>query len=309
MRQRIGHGVINVSRRLFAGSFVQRWGFTSVVYMKVFDAMYGKKDTVVQFRGAQFVMPTKDITLTPSVMSGVFERHELDIFERACSAGATIVDVGANIGLYSVLAAQRVGTSGIVYAFEPVSENIALLRQNLELNGVADRVAVQEVAVGEADGELEIFLSDRQIGTHSAAKASAEKASAGKGASVKVPMRSVDAFVASSGISRIDVVKVDVEGYDGQVLQGALQTLRRHKPVLFIEYSPALLEACGQNPDEFVALMGGIYKHCILVDAFKDRVAVIALPDLSKMNIVSHVNLIFAEDISRFGIPDGANAP
>jgi|GEM_PF-2369345 len=303
MRQRIGHVIINVSRRLFAGSFVQRWGFTSFVYMKVFDAMYGKKDTEVQFRGARFVMPTKDITLTPSVMSGVFERHELDIFERACSAGATVVDVGANIGLYSVVAAQRIGASGRVYAFEPVPENIAFLRKNLELNRVTDRVAVQEMAVGEADGELEIFLSDRQIGTHSAAKAPV-----GGSTSVKVPMRSVDAFVANIRISRIDVVKVDVEGYDGQVLQGALQTLRQHKPVLFIEYSPSLLEACGQNPDEFVALMGGIYKNCILVDAFKDRVAVITLLDLSKMNIVSHVNLIFAEDISRFGIPGGANA-
>ena len=54
--------------------------------------------------------------------------------------------------------------------------------------------------------------------------------------------------------------------------------------------------------------MGGIYKHCILVDAFKDRVSVIALPDLSKMSIASHVNLIFAEDISTFGIPGAANA-
>jgi FkbM family methyltransferase len=303
MRQRIGHGIINVSRRLFAGSFVQRWGVTTFVYMKVFDAMYGKKDAVVPFRGAQFVMPTKDITLTPSVMSGVFERHELDIFELACSSGATILDVGANIGLYSVVAAQRIGPSGKVYAFEPVPENIALLRRNLELNGVAERVAVQEVAVGEADGELEIFLSDRQIGTHSAAKAAV-----GGGASVKVPMRSIDAFVATRAISRIDVVKIDVEGYDGQVLQGALHTLRRRKPVLFIEYSPALLEACGQNPDEFVALMGGIYKYCILVDAFKDRVTVITLPELSKMKFASHVNLIFAEDISRYGIAGDANA-
>jgi FkbM family methyltransferase len=236
-------------------------------------------------------------------MSGVFERHELDIFELACYAGATVLDVGANIGLYSVVAAQRIGDSGIVYAFEPVPENVAYLRKNLELNGVADRVAVQEVAVGEADGELEIFLSDRQIGTHSAAKATI-----GVGTSVKVPMRSVDAFVANSGISHIDVVKVDVEGYDGQVLQGALQTLRRHKPVLFIEYSPSLLEACGQNPAEFVALMGGIYNFCILVDAFKDRVAVINLPDLSKMSIVSHVNLIFTEDISTFGVPGSADA-
>lgn len=298
MRQRIGQGIISTSRRLFAGSFVQRWEVTTYVYMKVFDAMYGKKDTVVQFRGAQFLMPTKDITLTPSVMSGVFERNELDFFEIACSAGATVFDVGANIGLYSVIAAQRISSSGRVYAFEPVLENLAFLRNNLELNGVSDRVEVQETAVGEVDGELEIFLSNRQIGTHSAAKESIGKGASVK--SVKVPMRSIDAFVASHGISRIDVVKIDVEGYDGQVLQGALQTLRQHKPVLFIEYSPSLLEACGQNPDEFVALMGGIYKHCILVDAFRDRVTVIGVSDLSKMSIVSHVNLIFADDISAY---------
>ena len=54
--------------------------------------------------------------------------------------------------------------------------------------------------------------------------------------------------------------------------------------------------------------MGGIYRYCILVDAFKDRVTVITLPELSKMNIVSHVNLIFAEDISKFGLSGVADA-
>jgi FkbM family methyltransferase len=303
MRQRIGHGVIKASRRLFAGTFVQRWRLTTFVYTRVFDAMYGKQDTTVQFRGAQFVMPTKDITLTPSVMSGDFERYELDIFELACSAGATVLDIGANIGLYSVVAAKRIGPSGRVYAFEPVPENIAFLRKNLEVNGVADRVAVQEAAAGEADGELEIFLSDRQIGTHSAAKLAG-----GGGSSVKVPMRSVDTFVNNNGVNRVDVVKIDVEGYDFQVLQGALQTLRRHKPTLFIEYSPALLEACGQDPDDFLGMLAGIYEHCLLVDEFRGLTKAITPPDLSNMKIATNVNLVLGEDLRNLGLPGLANS-
>ncbi len=292
MRQKIGQGVINLSRKLFAGSFVQRWKVTSFIYMKVFDAMYGGKNREVAFRGAQFVIPTKDITIAPSVLSGEFERQELDFFEFVCTAGGTVVDVGANIGLYTVLAAKRVGPSGHVFAFEPVPENIKLLRENLDLNDVSARVEVQEAAVGEKPGELEIFLSDRQIGTHSAAQYLVDGSR-----SIRVPMQSIDAFVASRGIQRIDLIKVDVEGYDGRVVEGAAHSLSLHKPILFIEYAPVRLEAVGQAPSELIATLSGIYRYCVLLDEFRKRTELIDPADLSKMKIATNVNLIFTDQI------------
>jgi FkbM family methyltransferase len=292
MRQKIGQGIINLSRKLFAGTFVQRWKVTSFIYMKVFGAMYGGKNRVVTFRGAQFAIPTRDITIAPSVLSGEFERQELDILEAVCTVGGTVIDVGANIGLYTVLAAKRVGSSGHVFAFEPVPENIKLLRENLDLNDVSARVEIQEVAVGEKPGELELFLSDRQIGTHSAARSLV-----GGSRSIRVPMQSIDAFVTSRGIQHIDLVKVDVEGYDGQVVNGAVHSLRLHKPILLIEYAPIRLEAIGQAPSEFIATLSGIYRYCVLLDEFRKRTELIDPADLSKMKIATNVNLILTDQI------------
>ena len=99
MRQKIGQSIINLSRKLLAESFVQCWKLTPFSYMKVFEAMYGGKNTQVTFRGAQFVIPTKDITIAPSEVSGEFELQELDILECVCPAGGTVNDIGANFGV------------------------------------------------------------------------------------------------------------------------------------------------------------------------------------------------------------------
>ena len=93
---------------------------------------------------------------------------KLDLFCVACTTAATVFDVGANIGIYSVLAARATGPHGRVVAFEPVPANIDLLRRNLESNSVTQGVHVVEAAVGSEAGELTLFLEDHSVGTHSA---------------------------------------------------------------------------------------------------------------------------------------------
>jgi FkbM family methyltransferase len=175
---------------------------------------------------------------------GEYAESELDVLRRFLGAGDTAVDAGANIGAHTVAMAQMVGPAGAVHAAEPLKRNFLILCANLCLNGL-DNVAVHQAAFAAAPGSMGVAqvdwsrpgnfggvslkgLSDAKI-----ARAAREE---------KVACVTVD----SLGLAQCRLVKIDVEGMELDVLQGAAATVRRHRPVLYLENdrrqnSPALL--------------------------------------------------------------------
>lgn len=289
-RQKAGHHVINVARKLFAGTTVQNWKVTSYVYKTVFASMYKQQDIQANFRGLKLTIPTNDITLAPTILSGNFEEKELEIFENLCGKSQVVLDVGANIGLYTTVAARKVGLKGKVYAFEPIAENLKYLEENIRNNELQSRVEIIDKAVGEKAGVLKIFILKNQIGTHSAIHSDSNRES------VHVPMCSIDSFIKANHIKKVDIIKVDVEGYDGNVLMGAFRTLKEFKPTLFIEYSPQLLDKSGFGAKDFQEQIFKIYRNCYLVDEFKNKVYPIDKKGLAIAKVVTNVNLIFSDD-------------
>jgi FkbM family methyltransferase len=149
------------------------------------------------------------------------------------------VDVGANVGLYSIAGARRV-PDGRVWAVEPDPRNAALLRRHVDLNGVADRVTVIEAAAG--DGEGDVAFSALGI-----PQSSVEDIwESGRGVQ-RVPLVRLDQVVAET-----DVMKIDVEGYEGEVLAGsaALLSDSERKPrLILVEVHPELLVRVGWTID------------------------------------------------------------
>ncbi len=143
--------------------------------------------------------------------------------------GDTVADVGANVGLYSVAAAQRVGPSGRVSAFEPDAENFEGLRENVALNGVRDRVEVLGAAVGATDGTAQ-FAAGRGLES---------RITTSVGAGEPVELMCLDSVFADR---RVDVVKIDVEGFEAEVIKGATGLLRdpqRRPRRIYIEVHPS----------------------------------------------------------------------
>lgn len=169
--------VMTIARRLFRNTWVQRLAITSNLYRALLWLGFRSRVYDSRFRGHCFRVPSSDITIFPSMVSNDFERLQIDVFSavlaslRAERGRLTVLDVGANIGIYSVVAASEVGSEGHVYAFEPVRANVSLLRENLQLNGTPNVTVVQS-AVGAAPGQLRIYLAEPGIGTHSAGAAS-----------------------------------------------------------------------------------------------------------------------------------------
>lgn len=255
--------VIKTARKLFANTPVQRLSLTSRVYAKVFRFGSAGDEVTTTFRGVRLTSPTRDITIAPGLVGGFYEKIELDVFERLAAISETTVDIGANIGLYCCIAARLAPANCEIVAFEPVAENLSYLRRNLQDNGQTARVTIEERAVGPTTGHTRIHLDGGSIGTHSPSASNARNSTA----SITVPMVSLDDYVQRRlGDRPVDLLKVDVEGYEGAVLRGAYKTLREGKPTLFIEFVPAHLLNCGHGPGEFLEIIFQMYDRVYLVD-------------------------------------------
>ena len=122
-RERLSMRVIRIGRQLIANTPIQRWPVTTAIYRRVFRLGYPAAEVTTQFRAETFSVPTSDVTLVPCDL-GHDESIELDVFERMCESSQVVVDVGANIGIFTCLAARRVDGVGRVIAYlEPVEAN------------------------------------------------------------------------------------------------------------------------------------------------------------------------------------------
>jgi len=163
--------------------------------------------------------------------------EEYRAFKDAVRPGATVFDVGANVGAYTLLFARWAGPDGRVVAFEPAPASAAGLRRHMKLNGLARGVDVIECAVSDTVGSAS-FDSDGASGANALTSANG-----GRGV-ITVETTTIDAFCASRNL-RPDVIKIDVEGVELDVLKGARATLAAPGVQVFLELHPSVWRARG----------------------------------------------------------------
>lgn len=163
-----------------------------------------------------------------------YEAETVALFADVLRAGDTVVDVGANHGYFTVLAARLVGPSGRVEAFEPNPAVAAALGRVLERNGVAERVAVHRAALSDREGSADFFVSVSPVndGLSSllAADDALELGVIRADHTVRVPTETFDGFAGRAGLGRVDLLKIDVEGAEELVLRGMERTLAERPP-------------------------------------------------------------------------------
>ncbi|MEM8870700.1 MAG: FkbM family methyltransferase [Pseudomonadota bacterium] len=194
------------------------------------------REGVYRDRARQFTMflPPR---MQGSGSTGVFiqRRHyepAYEHLERLVHRGDTVIDCGANLGLYTLAAAGLVGTRGRVLAVEPQDYAARELRRSARASGF-NQVDVAQVAISDSDGHA---MLDVSTGATSASIVHRkDNGNDGQGTAVKVPTRSLDSLVAEYRLTRLDLVKLDVEGAEEQALSGAILSLRRYRPDLLIE--------------------------------------------------------------------------
>lgn len=187
---------------------------------------------------------------------GLYERSTTRALARLARPGTIAIDVGANIGAQALPLALYVGQSGQVIAVEPADSAIARLRANSNLNpDLGPRMTVVHRALGApGDRAAESYFASWPL----EAKANAHPVHLGNPERSSAMGSTLDGLVAELRLSRVDLIKLDVDGNEIPILKGALGTLEKYHPVVVFELAPYLLEERGDSPRTLPQLFLGL---------------------------------------------------
>jgi len=206
---------------------------------------YGENLVLKEIQGNKMYLDPRDHGIsTELLVCGVHEKGATRVLREILKEGMKVVDIGANIGYYALIEAQIVGRKGIVYAIEPEPRNFELLNKNVLVNNFEDIVKCFQIAIADKEGEAKFYISDKS-NLHSLIPRSECSRH------VMIKTTTLDIFLRDKG--PIDFVRMDVEGFEYNVIKGATNTLKRTKNIkLFIEFHPPEIEAQGISLRAFI---------------------------------------------------------
>jgi len=175
----------------------------------------------------------------------------------ACRGKLCVFDVGAHVGLVALPMASVVAPGGRVYCFEPAEANRKLLSEHAALNGYSNIEVVQALVGAEARQSVPFFEMDEPTGMNALVVAKNARAFR----ETRRPQMTLDGFCAARGLAP-EVVKIDVEGAEIGVLQGAGRTIERHRPLVFLSVHPREIALLGQDVARLAGLIAELGYDC-----------------------------------------------
>jgi len=187
----------------------------------------------------------KDPVVSGALALGVYEQDEIKLFKSLIKPGMTILDIGANIGYYTLVASHHAESSGKVLSFEPEPENYKILKKNTQNK---KNTQVFQYALGDKKTEKKLYLSSSNKGKHSLAPLE------GESNSIQVPIITLDEVLQEINIDKVDIIKMDIEGAEALAFAGMSETLKKSPTcIIFCEFYPEALTLMGSNPLNFLS--------------------------------------------------------
>lgn len=210
------------------------------------------------------LLDSRDLSLTPHiVLTGAWEVPTTRVFRDKLRPGMSYVEVGTNVGYYTLLAASRVGPGGRVAGFEANPRMAELASRSLHLNGFDGFAAITPVAIADKPGSLtlhthrDFFGSSTILGPLVNIPILEHAPAEGRGA---LEIRAVtldDALAHTDG--RVDFIKMDIEGAEPLALRGMSGVLKKNPSLrMIIEFAPAMIRTSGSDPEEFLRSLVGL---------------------------------------------------
>ncbi len=203
-------------------------------------------------RGQAILVPTGDYVGRALTLSGDLDRKISRTFERFARSGDLLLDIGANLGLHTLQASRIAGPSGRVLSFEPNPNMTALLRQSLEKNDCRN-VTLHQCGLGSEETTLDLHVPLDHAGRGSLLEPNSKQDPLTR---ISVPVKTLDSLLAGEG-SRVGLVKMDVEGFESEVLRGAAELLSNSPPHGWIFESHNLSKGLRSEPSAAILLEAG----------------------------------------------------
>jgi len=230
------------------------------VYDSLFRLLCPYKD-IIEIQGSKMYINIheKDLgmrrTFQVYAANRIHEEVTTNLFKMVVKEGDTVVDLGANIGYFTLLAAKLVGQKGKVFAFEPEPKNYNYLKKNIEINSYNNVVAVQK-AISNKNGKTKLYICSCDAGHHTINQYEGilaySRGHRTEKKSIEIETVNLDDFFKNKEES-IDVIKMDVEGAEMLALLGMDNILRKNKKIkMFVEFFPLLIKSMGHSPERFI---------------------------------------------------------
>jgi FkbM family methyltransferase len=207
------------------------------------------------------------LDLSDPVVSGaltlhVFEPSELAFFRKYCRGALTLVDIGANVGLYTVLAMHQLDAGGRIVALEPHPGSFAFLQRNVSANravpSTCSRVEALNLAAAPERGPQELRLNPENRGDNRLYRGTYQ-GKIEQWESLPVEGRPVDEVLAELGIEQVNFVKIDIQGYEQKAISGFQKTLARSPNVILMsEFWPKGLREAGGDARAYLEMLAGL---------------------------------------------------
>ena len=206
------------------------------------------KSDFSEVQGSKMILDPGD-SLDLSI-NGVYGELDTKIIREEIKEGDVVIDVGANIGYYTLIFAQLVGKTGKVFAFEPEPKNFYILKKNIEINNYTN-VVVEQKIVSDKCGKMKLFISDSDIVGHRIHKmGNLEKF-------IELESVTLDDYMKKLNlVSKVNFIKIDVEGAEPKVLEGSKKILENNNHLkIFTEFNRDVVEKYGEEPKKMIELL------------------------------------------------------
>jgi len=213
-----------------------------------------------------------------------FEPYTTELFKQAVTPGSKVLDIGAQFGYYSLIAAEQAGLDGQVYAFEPAPANFKLLNRNIQMNRYNNIIQAIQKGVGNRNKIEKLFLYEGcdSHGMHCHDQRCLKE-------TILIECITVDNFL---GESSVDVIKMDIEGNEPFALEGMKQTvLKSQNIILFVEINPSLLNLAGVKPEDYLDQLERLGLNVQLIDEHSQCLKPISREFLEKVDQDWYANL------------------
>ena len=227
------------------------------VQIRRWDRIVSKKhDFVYHMTSGIRMFLYSDCILSQAIFVYKFESQELKFLNLYMEQGDCFLDIGSNFGLYSLIASKKVGKQGQVFAFEPATKTFIRLKRNIKLNRF-DNIIPIKTAISSNNGIMPMSIS---LDGHDAWNSLTKPARGEKFLTEEVKTITLDDFIQENGLhDKIKMIKIDVEGWECEVIKGAVGTLiSEMAPILQVEFSEPALEASGSSSGVLIDLLSGL---------------------------------------------------
>ena len=196
------------------------------------DNFAAQNSFVFQFDEDIKIYLYKDSILSRYIYDG-FEKDEIEFLKNNLQPGDVFVDIGSNVGLFSLLASKIVGSKGLVYSFEPTPQTFMRFQKNIALNGFTN-IKAKNMGLSDKKGKLDLQVSENGF---DAWNTFAKKENERFQHKTSVEVSTIDNEFTEIDKSRISFVKIDVEGWEKFVLKGGTSFFQNYSPVVMVEFT------------------------------------------------------------------------